>query len=151
MPETTHVKVRLIHGGLQPGPEVAEPVDFGMQGKKSEVHPGNRAKGGLLHFEFDIAVKAASAAPVFSGPFVHGPPGGRFLYLSWKKHGQHEHPWAWRIKIPLGDISWALIRQAGERRPLSRSQSGGPEATLRGRCCLAGGAIMTRPLPIGHK
>jgi hypothetical protein len=112
MPETTHVKVRLIHDGLQPGPEVAEPVDFGMQGKKSEVHPGNRAKGGLLHFEFDIAVKAASAAPVISGPFVHGPPGGRFLYLSWKKHGQHEHPWAWRIKIPLGDISWALIRQA---------------------------------------
>jgi hypothetical protein len=112
MPETTLVKVRLIHDGLQPGPEVAEPVDFGMQDKKSVVHPGKRGKGGVLHFEIDIAVKLASAAPVFSGPFVHGPPGGRFLYLSWKKRGQHEHPWAWRIKIPLGDIIWALIRQA---------------------------------------
>jgi hypothetical protein len=93
------------------GPPVPEPVDFGLQDKKSSIHPGKPAKGGLLHFEIDVAVKA-SASPVFSGPFVHGPPADRFLYLSWKKRGQHEHPWAWRIKIPLGRINWSLVRQA---------------------------------------
>ena len=112
MLETSHVKVRLIHDGLQPGPEVAEPVDFGIQDKKSVVHPGKRAKGGVLNFEIDVAVKPASAAPAFSGPFVHGPPASRFLYLSWRKRGQHEHPWAWRIKMPLDGISWSLVRQA---------------------------------------
>jgi Family of unknown function (DUF5990) len=112
MPETSDVKVRLIHDGLQPGPEVAEPVDFGIQDKKSVVHPGKRAKGGVLHFEIDVTVTPASAAPAFSGPFVHGSPASRFLYLSWRKRGQHEHPWAWRIKMPLGAISWSLVRQA---------------------------------------
>lgn len=82
MPETSRVKVRLIHDGLQPGPAVAEPVDFGIQDKKSAVHPGKGAKGRLLRFEIDVAVKPASAAPSFSGPFVHGPPDSRFLYLS---------------------------------------------------------------------
>jgi hypothetical protein len=111
MPETSTVKVRLIHAGVQQGPPVPEPVDFGAQ-DKSLVHPGKPSKGGLLHFEIDIAVKAASASSAFSGSFVHGPPAGRFLYLSWKKRGQDEHPWAWRIKMPLGGISWSLLRQA---------------------------------------
>lgn len=116
MPETSIVKIRLIHDGVQPGPRVPEPVDFGIQDKKGGVHAAKHSKGGLLLFEMDIAVKAARASPVFSGPFVHGPPGGRFLYLSWKKRGQHEHPWAWRIKMPLGGISWPLVRQAQKDR-----------------------------------
>jgi hypothetical protein len=111
MPETSSVKVRLIHDGRQPGPSVPEPVDFGIQDKTGAIHAGKAFKGRLLLFEIDIAVKHADA-PLFSGPFVHGPPGGRFLYLSWKKHGQHEHPWAWRIKMALGGISPSLLRQA---------------------------------------
>src|SRR5215475_14021490 len=111
MPETSSVKVRLIHDGKQPGPSVAEPVDFGIQDKMGAIHPGKASKSRLLLFEIDIAVKRADAL-LFSGPFVHGPPGGRFLYLSWKKRGQHEHPWAWRIKMALGGISPSLLRQA---------------------------------------
>jgi Family of unknown function (DUF5990) len=109
--ETSTVKVRLIHDGEQPGPSVPEPVDLGIQDKTGAIHPGKASKGRLLLFEIDIAVKHADG-PLFSGPFVHGPPGGRFLYLSWKKHGRHEHPWAWRIKMPLGGISPSLLRQA---------------------------------------
>ena len=111
MPEASSVKVRLIHDGKQPGPSVPEPVDFGIQDKMGAIHPGKASKGRLLLFEIDIPVKHADA-PLFSGPFVHGPPGGRFLYLSWKEHGQHEHPWAWRIKMALGGISPSLLRQA---------------------------------------
>jgi hypothetical protein len=111
MPETSSVKVRLIHDGKQPGPPVPEPLYFGIQDKVGAIHSGKASKGRLLLFEIDIAVKHADA-PLFSGPFVHGPPGGRFLYLSWKRHGQHEHPWAWRIKMALGGISPSLLRQA---------------------------------------
>jgi len=110
MPGTSSFKVRLVHDGAQPGPAVAGPVDFGIQDKKGEIHPGRPSKGPLLLFEIDISVKHSNA-PLFSGPFVHGPPSGRFLYLSWKKRGQHEHPWAWRIKMPLGGISPSLLRQ----------------------------------------
>jgi hypothetical protein len=39
-------------------------------------------------------------------------PAGRFLYLSWKREGEHEHPWGWRIKIPLSGIGWAEIGAA---------------------------------------
>ena len=111
MPETSSVKVRLIHDGAQPGPAVAGQVDFGIQDKKGEIHPGKPSKGRLLLFEIDITVKDSDQL-LFSGPFVHGPPVGRFLYLSWKKRGHHEHPWAWRIKMRLADIGSPLIRQA---------------------------------------
>ena len=111
MPETSRIRLRLIHDGVQPGPAVAEPVDFGIQDKKGETHAGKPSKGRLLQFNIDIAV-TTSGQPVFSGPFAHGPPAGRFLYLSWKKRGRHEHPWAWRIKMPLSNIDPTLIRQA---------------------------------------
>ena len=78
MPETSSVKVRLIHDGKQPGQSVPEPVDFGIQDKLGEIHAGKASKGRLLLFEIDIAVKRADQ-PLFSGPFVHGPPAGRFL------------------------------------------------------------------------
>jgi uncharacterized protein DUF5990 len=111
MPETSSVMVRLIHDGKQPGPSVSQPVDFGIQDKKGAIHTGKAYKDRLLLFEIHISVKHADT-PLFSGPFVHGPPSGRFLYLSWKKHGQHEHPWAWRIKMPIGGISPSLLRKA---------------------------------------
>jgi hypothetical protein len=117
VPETSSLKVRLIHDGKQPGPSVPEPLDFGIQDKMGVIHPGKASKGRLLHFEIDIAVKHADA-PLFSGPFVHGPPAGRFLYLSWKKHGQHEHPWAWRIKMALG-VSRHLCFDRPRRRVIS--------------------------------
>jgi hypothetical protein len=50
--------------------------------------------------------------PVFRGAFAHGPPAGRFLYLAWKRVAEHEHPFGWRIKIPLSGIGWAEIRAA---------------------------------------
>lgn len=49
---------------------------------------------------------------MFTGAFAHGPAAGRFLYLSWKREGVHEHPWGWRIKIPVAGIDWAKIRAA---------------------------------------
>jgi len=65
---------------------------------------------------FDIVLEVSEGdkanQPVFRGTFAHGPPKGRSVYLSWKRQGKHEHPWAWRIKVPLSGIGWAEVRAA---------------------------------------
>jgi hypothetical protein len=119
MPNGPHVRkkrqiaIRLIHDGVQPGIPLDEPMRFGVQDTKAEVHPGLTKPGDARNFDLTLDVKGDEASPpVFSGPFAHGPPSGRFLYLSWKREGEHEHPWCWRIKIPLSGIGWAEIRAA---------------------------------------
>jgi hypothetical protein len=114
--EKRRINLRLVHDGVQPGTPLDEPMQFGLQDAKGEVHPGTVKPGGTLHFDLSLDVKGTSAAgpPIFSGAFAHGPPAGRFLYLSWKCEGRHDAPWAWRIKIPLSGIGWAEIR-AGDQ------------------------------------
>ena len=109
------ILVRLVHAGAQPEPAVAEPVRFGVQDLKDNVHPGSgRSHDGL---QFDVPVEVAGTPgqedPVFSGPFCQGPRTGRFLYMSWKREGNPAAPWAWRIKIPLSEITWAMVEKAG--------------------------------------
>ena len=104
----------LIHDGAQPGPAVADPVRFGLQDTKGEVHPSSLQADGLQRFEFAVEVRGEAAAglPVFGGPFCQGPPVARFVYLSWKRVGAHAASWAWRIKVPLIGIGWPMIGQA---------------------------------------
>jgi len=86
---------------------------FGVQDTKGGVHPGLTEPGAARNFDLSLDVRGDEASPpVFSGSFAHGPPSGRFLYLSWKREGEHEHPWCWRIKIPLSGIGWTEIRAA---------------------------------------
>jgi hypothetical protein len=111
--EKRQIAVRLIHDGVQPGIPLEEPMRFGVQDTKGGVHPGLTEPGDARPFDLTLDVRGDEASlPVFSGQFAHGPPSGRFLYLSWKREGQHEHPWCWRIKIPLSGIGWAEIRAA---------------------------------------
>jgi hypothetical protein len=105
------INVRLIHDGVQPGDPLDEPMRFGVQDTRGGVHPGLIEPGEARNFDLALDVRGDEATrPFFSGSFAHGPPAGRFLYLSWKREGQHEHPWCWRIKIPLVGIGWAEIR-----------------------------------------
>jgi hypothetical protein len=108
------IVVRLVHDGVQPGIPLDEPMKFGLQDVKGEVHAGTAGPDGARNLDLTLQVKGdgAEAPPVFSGVFVHGPPAKRFLYLSWKRIGQHDHDWAWRIKIPLSGIGWAEIKAA---------------------------------------
>jgi hypothetical protein len=111
--EKRQINIRLIHDGVQPGVPLDEPMRFGLQDTKGEVHPGFTEPGDARPFDLTLDVRGDEASPpVFSGSFAHGPPSGRFLYLSWKREGEHEHPWCWRIKIPLSGIGWAEIRAA---------------------------------------
>jgi Family of unknown function (DUF5990) len=113
-PARRQIKLRLIHNGVQPGTPSAEPMRFGLQDSEGEVHPGTAQPGGLLHFDLMLEVKerGTTGQPVFSSAFAHGPPASRFLYLSWKREGKHDAPYAWRIKIPLSGIGWTEIRAA---------------------------------------
>jgi len=108
------INIRLVHDGVQPGAPLDEPLRFGLQDANGEVQPGTAKPGGVRHFDFSLDVKGTDAAgpPSFSGAFAHGPPSGRFLYLSWKRAGKHVAPYGWRIKVPLSGIGWAEIRAA---------------------------------------
>jgi hypothetical protein len=126
-PDKRRIAIRLLHDGAQPGAPLDEPLRFGLQDRKGEVHPGERAAEGVLRFDFSLDVKESGdpKSPAFSGAFVHGPPSGRFLYLSWKRERASDAPWGWRIKIPLSGIGWADIRAAGTSgRPLKANVAG---------------------------
>lgn len=107
------IYVQLLHDGVQPGAPLDEPLHFGLQNNKGEVYPETVKVGPELRFEFVMEIKNGETdQPVFSGPFVHGPPASRFLYLSWKREGEHATPWGWRIKIPLNTLGWSEVRNA---------------------------------------
>jgi hypothetical protein len=104
--------LRLICRSL---PDLPEAVAIGLQDKQQAVHAGKAGPDGAWRFQCSVAVKGSDAAdpPAFSGPFVHGTPGARFLYLSWKRADGGAAPWVQRVKIPLSGISWELV-QSGQ-------------------------------------
>ena len=112
--EKRRINIRLVHDGVQPGTPLNETLRFGLQGSKGQILLGLLKANGILHFEFTVDVKdsADPSLPALGGAFVHGPPSSRFLYLSWKREGAHNAPWAWRIKVPLSGIRWVDIRAA---------------------------------------
>jgi hypothetical protein len=115
-PAKRQIRVRLLHNGAQPGTPLAELLIFGLQDTKGEIQTGNIRSGDEKNFDLilDIKNRDETDQPVFQSSYAHGPATSRFLYLSWKREGGAEHPWGWRIKIPLSGIDWALISAAGE-------------------------------------
>ena len=67
-----------------------------------------------MTFEFEVRVGTRSGGqPNFLGPFVQGPPAGRFVYInSGTLAGQTDSPWTRRAKVPLTSITRALIERA---------------------------------------
>jgi len=89
-------------------------VDFGLQegrGNPYQVIQKQRSDGQNLIFEFSVTVKTGKdGAPDFAGPFVQGPRGERFFYIDIGTYaGQTNTPWSRRLKVPLCDITWAMI------------------------------------------
>jgi hypothetical protein len=89
-------------------------VDFGLQkgrGGKYEVVQKQRSTGKDLEFEFAVGVKTdQSGAPDFSGPYVQGARGDRYLYLDIGTYaGQTDTCWSRRLKIPLNRVTSDLI------------------------------------------
>jgi hypothetical protein len=67
------------------------------------------------------------AGPDFSGPFVQGPKGGRFIYIDIGTcAGQRDSRWSRRLKIPLTAITEEMTAAVLETRINGTSRDGGP-------------------------
>ena len=135
----SELSVRLVLVDPPPG------VDFGIQhgrGTQYEAMFVQQRKRGDVSFDFSLTVadNRKDGLPNFLGPFVQGPPAGRFVYVDVGTcAGQKDTPWSRRMKVPLGGITWALIRKAmseSGRRLSARipgtGKDGGPNcATVR--------------------
>ena len=111
------LRFRIILESPPPG------VDYGLQkggGNDYEVTQKQRSKTGDLQFEFDARLKEGKdGLPVLLGPFVHGPPQERFVYLDIGTYaGQTNTPWGRRLKVPLRDITWDMVKQASRAEHL---------------------------------
>jgi hypothetical protein len=90
-------------------------VDFGLQaghGSVWEIAQKQRSKGEDLIFDFMVTAKPSrkDSLPNFTGHFVQGPSGQRFVYINIGTYaGQTNTSWSRRLKIPLYIISWDEI------------------------------------------
>lgn len=89
-------------------------VDFGLQkgrGSACEVVQRKRSNESDLQFEFAVAVKNNDLGPTdFSGPYVQGKRGDRFVYVNIGTYaGQGNTQWSRRLKVPLNVITRQLI------------------------------------------
>ena len=120
-------------------PAVREPVYLGIQRGKTvqEAVPANRRQ---VTFEAALTVeRRADGSPNFLGPYAHGKPGERFLYLSWcVKQTDGRLEMFRRAKVMLSQLAWAEVQHAARSGvPISADLSltderGGPLcATVR--------------------
>jgi hypothetical protein len=109
------------------------PVRFAVQRGKDELLAAASASAEQLVFEFSVRVRddRPDGTPNFLGPFAQGPVGGRFIYVNSGTMGGELHSgWTRRAKVPLGGITWSLIKKAGgsviEARISGTARDGGP-------------------------
>lgn len=127
-------------------------VVFGIQHGKGSNYTTiltQRSKGTDLKFEFTLTVKDdVGEMPNFLGLLSQGPAAGRFVYIDiGKSAGQIDSGWQRRIKVPLGEITWDLIRKTTanpklilEARLAGTGKDGGPNCAtvhpIEGwKCC----------------
>lgn len=92
-------------------------VKTGLQkgsSNKHEILQIQQSAGEDLVYTFPINVRTGKdGQPDFSGPFVQGPVGERFVYLTiGTSAGQLDSPWSRRLKVPLRGITWDMVEQA---------------------------------------
>jgi hypothetical protein len=127
------LRLRLIYDGVGPVHWTASAGAFGLQDKGEGLLEGRSCSKDTVVFEVTLRVNAGGSGElVLSGDFAHGPPAGRFLYLSWRNPGGHGY--AQRLKLPLSGIHWDLVRNASARdvAVVARLLDHDPRATSTG-------------------
>jgi hypothetical protein len=110
----TSIGARVVYDGAGPVTWCRDPGAFGLQDKAGVLHVGVSRPDGSIVFDLTLRLKSeGSDAPIFVGPFVHGPPTGRFLYLGWR---DVRGAFAQRLRLPLGTITWNDVREAVARQ-----------------------------------
>jgi hypothetical protein len=91
-------------------------IMYGIQkgsGNNFETFQKQISAGGDIGFEVEALVKTGKEGhPDFSGPFIQGPPGGRFIYLGIGSYaGQTDGAFNGRLKVPLPKLSSVILSQ----------------------------------------
>lgn len=92
-------------------------VDYGIQrgrGSRYETLFVQQRKQGDVVFDFSLSVSddRKDGTPNFKGPFAQGPPAVRFIYVDVGAcAGQTNTQWSRRMKIPLTELTWVLIKK----------------------------------------
>ena len=115
--EKVECTVHLILSELAEIPPEPVGVEVGIQTKRNEIIPGHQNAEGWI-FETDIQIMRAVDRIDFKGPTVHGPPGARFLYLSWKRQQDTPPLWVQRVKIPLSGAAELLEKAKMSENPI---------------------------------
>jgi hypothetical protein len=86
-------------------------VVFALQRGKRELSGAVMSKGADLRFSFMLGAACAPDGSVrFSGEFVQGPAGGKFVYVnSGTLAGQSESTWTRRAKVGLQALKWSTV------------------------------------------
>jgi len=125
MPGRTYGELTDIRLGIQKGKEVIDEV------------PADQTNA-TFTASVRVERKPPSNNPNFLGPYAHGTPQQRFLYLSWSGVSNGDRKMFRRAKLQLGGITWDDIdRAVAADQPLEvtldmTSKHGGPAcATLK--------------------
>lgn len=108
--------MRLIYRG---GPPVHwTGGGFGVQDRDGGLVAPAYRQDGAMDFDFSVDVRIARDGAIdFGGAFVHGPRGGRFVYLAWRNANG---AYAQRFKLPLENLTVDRVdRSRAEGRPIT--------------------------------
>lgn len=106
------MRLRLTCVYPPPASHNGQATEFGMLDRTGALTPGMRLPDGALRFDIEVQVaRRSDGSANLGGSYVHGPPGGRFLYLGWRPIGG---AWIRRTKVPLAAITWPLVEAAGD-------------------------------------
>jgi hypothetical protein len=98
-PQADALRLGDVHVGVQRGAEVVDRVP---------------ASAESAAWQFEVAVREVDGLLDVGGPYVHGRPGARFLYLSWGSVEGERFAMFRRAKLLFGDIPTAMLRAAFE-------------------------------------
>jgi hypothetical protein len=92
-------------------------IDYALQsgsGRKFDLVQKQVSSDADLVFNLTVKIKGeGDAQPDFSGPFVQGNRGERFIYLCIGTYaGNPDSVWGRRLKVPLRDVTWEMISKS---------------------------------------
>jgi len=130
-PDRFTVQVRIIME--HPVPGVSIMLQRGATARAERL-PAVASSPDALAFDIHLDIEGSlpDGRPRLLGAFVQGPPAARFVYLCvGQAAGQIGSEWNRRVKVPLGGISWELLRELPregrlEARIAGRGRDGSP-------------------------
>ena len=99
LPAADELRLRNVHVGMQ---------------RKADVVSRFPVSAASAVWELEVAVREVDGLLDVGGPWVHGRPGARFLYLSWGSVDGAAFAMFRRAKLMFGDIPTDLLRAAHE-------------------------------------